>query len=171
MDVGISMSRRYAVMGISATLLAMSAVSVLAQQSVEGFTISGVGQQRTSDVETTFTGGAVLKKDDLTIVADEMTVFSDRSTVVAIGNVVFRQGGTRVSAESATFNLRTRLSAFRRSSGVFAVRSDSPLYFYGETVEQLDSKTYRVTNGGFTTSTQPVPAWQLSSAAMVFSVK
>ena len=36
-------------------------------------------------------------------------------------------------------------------------------YFWGETIEKLGPKTYRITSGGFTTCVQPTPRWELVS--------
>jgi lipopolysaccharide assembly outer membrane protein LptD (OstA) len=171
MGVSASIPRRRCATAIFAAFLAMSAATAVGQQSVEGFAISGASQQRISDVEMRFGGGVILQRGDITVVADDVVLFTDRDLIVATGHVVFSRGENKINSESATFGVKTQLGTFVRAYGVFAVEAVTPLYFYGETVEQTDGKTYRVTNGGFTSSTQPTPSWQGTSAAIVFSVK
>src|ERR1700730_9490963 len=171
MGVSASMSRRLCATAICGAFLAMSAATAVGQQSVGGFAISGASQQRISAIEMKFSGGVTMQRGDITVVADDVTLFTDRDLIVATGNVVFSRGENKVNSESATFDVKTQLGTFVRAYGVFAVQAVTPLYFYGETVDQTNSKTYRVTNGGFTSFTQPTPSWQGSSAAIVFSVK
>ncbi len=37
------------------------------------------------------------------------------------------------------------------------------MYFFGETVEKIGPKKYKIKNGGFTTCVQPTPRWNLSA--------
>jgi len=171
MDASALTSRRHCATAIFAAFLAMSAKTAVGQQSVGGFDISSASQQRISDVEMKFSGGITMQRGDTTVVADDVTFFTDRDVLVATGKVVFSQGGNKINSEGATFDVKTQFGTFVRAYGVFAVQAVTPLYFYGETVEQTDSKTYRVTNGGFTSSTQPNPSWQGRSAAIVFKVE
>jgi lipopolysaccharide assembly outer membrane protein LptD (OstA) len=171
MGVSVSTSRHLCAIAFIAAFLAMSAGTAVGQQLVDGFSISGARQQLISPVETKFSGGVTMQRGDITVVADDVTLFTDRDLIVATGNVVFNQGENKISSASATFGVKSQLGTFLSAYVVFAVQGITPLYFYGETVEQTDSKTYRVTNGGFTSSTQPTPSWQGKSAAIVFSVK
>ena len=38
---------------------------------------------------------------------------------------------------------------------------DNDVYFFGETVEKIGPKKYKITNGGFSTCVQPTPRWDL----------
>ena len=38
-------------------------------------------------------------------------------------------------------------------------------YFYGETLEKLGPKKYRITKGGFTTCVQPTPRWEIIASS------
>ncbi len=40
------------------------------------------------------------------------------------------------------------------------------VYFYGETIEKLDQRKYRLTRGGFTTCVQPTPRWEVTSSSV-----
>ena len=40
---------------------------------------------------------------------------------------------------------------------------DPDVYFYGDTIEKLASRSYRLTRGGFTTCVQPTPRWEVTS--------
>ena len=44
-------------------------------------------------------------------------------------------------------------------------------YFWGETLEKLGARKYRLTNGGFTTCVQPTPRWELSSSTVVLNLR
>ena len=158
MVVSVSTSRRLCVTALSAAFLAMSAASVVGQQSVGGSTIAGASQQRIT---------AAADK----VVADNVTTLAGRDLIVYTGNVVLSRGENKITSESATFNVNTQRWTFVRAYGVFVVQGGAPLYFYGETVEQTDSNTYRLTNGVFTSSTQSTPSWQLTSASIVFSLR
>ena len=171
MGVSATTSRRLCAIAIFAAFVAMSAGTAVGQQSVDGFTIAGASQQRISAVEMKFSGGVTMQRGDTTVVADNVTLFTDRDLIVATGNVVFSRGENKINSESASFDVKAQLGTFVHAHGVFAVQAVTPLYFYGETVEQTDSNTYRVTNGGFTSSTQATPSWQGTSAAMVVSVQ
>ncbi len=47
---------------------------------------------------------------------------------------------------------------------------ETDVYFYGDKVEKLGPRKYRITNGGFTTCVQPTPRWQLTSSTVVLNV-
>ena len=43
---------------------------------------------------------------------------------------------------------------------------DPDVYFYGETIEKLPNRKYRITKGAFTTCVQPTPRWELTSGSV-----
>jgi hypothetical protein len=47
---------------------------------------------------------------------------------------------------------------------------DTDVYFFGETVEKLGPKKYKITNGGFTTCVQPSPRWNLDAGEVVLNI-
>jgi LPS-assembly protein len=54
---------------------------------------------------------------DETFFADEIEIFSDQDRLIAIGNVVFTSGTSRVAAERLDFNTRTKTGTFYNASG------------------------------------------------------
>ncbi len=44
------------------------------------------------------------------------------------------------------------------------------MYFFGEQVEKIGPKKYRITNGGFSTCVQPTPRWELSADTVVLNI-
>src|SRR6185295_10084126 len=47
---------------------------------------------------------------------------------------------------------------------------DPDVYFYGEQLEKLGVRKYRVTRGGFTTCVQPTPRWEVTSKSVVLNL-
>ncbi|MCU0255133.1 MAG: hypothetical protein MUF60_00165 [Vicinamibacterales bacterium] len=43
-------------------------------------------------------------------------------------------------------------------------------YFYGEKLEKLGERKYRITKGGFTTCVQPTPRWEVTSSSATLTV-
>ena len=117
--------------------------------------------------------------NDIQLFADEVELFSDVDRLLARGNVVFVSPGNRISADHLEFNTRTKTGTFYEASGIASVADrgvdrsffgtqEPDAYFWGETLEKLGPKTYKITHGGFTTCVQPTPRWQMvSSTAMI----
>lgn len=104
--------------------------------------------------------------------ADEAEVFPDVDRMRASGNVVFVSGGNRIAADRMEFNTKTKTGTFFVASGIANLEGrgidrslfgtqEPDAYFWGETIEKLGPKTYRITRGGFTTCVQPTPRWEL----------
>src|SRR5437667_3597980 len=132
-------------------------------------------------------GGVELASKDTKIYADEAEVFLDEDRALATGNVVVTQGNNRVAADRADFNIKTRLGTFYHASGIANLQpprqtgrsavaappvSNQPtdVYFFGETIEKIGPKKYRITNGGFTTCVQPTPRWDLHADTVILNV-
>ena len=107
--------------------------------------------------------------------------------MIARGNVVLTQANSRIAADSAEFNIRTRLGTFYRASGIANVQpprqtpqpgivvptqagQETDIYFFGETVEKIGARKYKITNGGFSTCVQPTPRWDLSAETVILYV-
>ena len=89
------------------------------------------------------------------------------------------QGEGQISADRADFNTDTKIGIFYNARGSPASSrrnsrsvpadprrrptSNQPtdVYFFGDTVEKIGPRKYRITNGGFTTCVQPTPRWDL----------
>ena len=138
--------------------------------------------------------------------ADTVELLPDEDHLIATGNVVFTSGTSRIAADRAEFNTKTRTGTFYNASGNASVRGgpdgaspppqpnrvpgvDGPIpgeeaesdramfgtqepevYFYGETIEKLGPKKYRITKGGFSTCVQPVPRWELTSSSVTVTL-
>ena len=133
-------------------------------------------------------GHVELVSKDTTIYADDAWFYTDEDRFVATGNVTFSQGVNRISAERADFNTKTRLGTFFNASGIASVKpqpqtaqpgglalppvpgQETVVYFFGDTVQKLGPKKYKITNGGFTTCVQPTPRWDLHADTVVLNI-
>jgi LPS-assembly protein len=120
--------------------------------------------------------------NDIQLFADEAEVFRDADRVRASGNVVFVSGSNRISAERMEFNTRTKTGTFYVASGIANLENrgferslfgtqEPDAYFYGETIEKLGPKKYRITRGGFTTCVQPTPRWEMVAGTVTLTLE
>jgi LPS-assembly protein len=130
------------------------------------------------------------KESDTKVWADELEWFKNEDRAIAIGNVHFTQGRNQITADRAEFNTKTSLGKFYTAQGIATSRTPRPtastpgmfsapqmpiereadVYFYGDIVEKLGPKKYRITNGGFTTCVQPTPRWEFHTGSMTYNV-
>ena len=126
---------------------------------------------------------------DTRIFADEAEFFVDEDRLLLRGNVTVHQSTGQISADRAEFNVKTRLGTFHNASGIATLKppvqrprpgmvampvvtgQDTDVYFFGETVEKIGPKKYRITKGGFTTCVQPTPRWDLHADTVVLNVE
>ena len=118
--------------------------------------------------------------DEAQFFADHMEIFRDTNRVLASGHVVFVSGSNRISAERMDFNTATRTGTFYVASGTAtlgerAERSmfgtqEPDAYFWGEELQKLGPKKYRITRGGFTACVQPTPRWELISGTATINL-
>jgi len=186
------MSRVFFICALSIVLWA-SARSATAQQvqvTVNGYDVRTYRQERLEEKHWLLTGSVELEQvgGDTKLYADEVEVFEGEDKVLARGNVVLTQGNNRIAADHAEFNTRTRLGTFYSARGMAnippprqapqpggiivptATGLDTDVYFFGETVEKLGIKKYKITNGGFSTCVQPTPRWELFADTVVLNV-
>jgi LPS-assembly protein len=112
--------------------------------------------------------------------ADELDMFTDTNRLVARGNVVFVNPEGRISAERVEFNTKDQVGTFYEASGIMSLGDqvereqfggqDPDVYFYGETVEKVGERKYRITRGAFTTCVQPTPRWELTSGTVTLNL-
>jgi LPS-assembly protein len=157
----------------------------LQAQVPAGWGASSDTQARLGENHWRLAGGVAIEQGDTKIYADEIETFVNEDRAVASGNVLISQGQLRIAANRADFNTKTRLGTFYNASGI-AVQprqaqrprpgavalpaqtgQDTEVYFYGEVIEKIGPKKYKITNGGFTTCVQPTPRWQLTSKTLV----
>ena len=140
--------------------------------------------QRIGESHWKLTGDVEIEKDDMKIFADEVEVFTDQDLLIAKGNVTLTTASQRISAESLEFNTRTKLGTFRHASGSALLQQpqerpaeksefgtqEPEILFYGEKLEKIGERKYRITKGGFTTCVQPRPRWEITSGTAVLSI-
>jgi LPS-assembly protein len=112
--------------------------------------------------------------------ADEVDYYLDTSRLVASGNVVFADADGRIAADQVDFNAATGTGTFRNASGSMRISSgvnladfagqEPDVYFYGEVVEKLGVRRYRLTRGAFTTCVQPTPRWEVTSKTVTINL-
>jgi LPS-assembly protein len=126
---------------------------------------------------------------DTKIYADDVKWTTEKNHAIATGSVVVAQGNNRIAAERADFNTDTGLGIFYNASGVAFVQppkqaprpgagiavpqvpgQENVVYFFGDTVEKLGPKKYKIKKGGFTTCVQPTPRWDLHADTVVLNV-
>jgi len=107
--------------------------------------------------------------------ADQVEVNIKSGEFTARGNVVFQTPTTRVAAESAVFNSKTKLGIFTNATGIASLGErgrqnqsmfgtlEPDVYFYGSEIEKIGADKYRINKGGFTTCVQPTPRWEIVS--------
>ena len=47
---------------------------------------------------------------------------------------------------------------------------DTVVYFFGEKIEKIGPKKYKITNGGFSTCVQPTPRWDLNAGTVILNI-
>ena len=124
---------------------------------------------------------------DTKIYADDVWAYTGENRAIATGNVLFAQGNDRISAEHAEFDTETRLGTFYNAWGLASVKpqpqsarpgafapppmagQDTVVYFFGEKIEKIGPKKFRITNGGFSTCVQPTPRWDLNAGTVIIN--
>jgi LPS-assembly protein len=141
-----------------------------------------------NDKEHHYIGKVEFDAGDTKLYADDVWYYVDQNRAVATGNVVFRQGTNQISADRAEFDTKTRLGTFYNASGFATAQpprqtaapggvalpprtgQDTIVYFFGETVEKIGPKKYKIISGGFTTCVQPTPRWDLHAGTIVLNI-
>lgn len=124
------------------------------------------------------TGQVHIECPQMTFFADAIELFTDPELrLVASGNVVFTNPEGRIAAERVEFNVAKGTGTFHQASGILSLGSDvdraqfgnqdPDVYFYGDTIDKLDGRSYRLTRGGFTTCVQPTPRWEVTSGSVL----
>ena len=118
--------------------------------------------------------------DEMQLFADHMESFQTEGRILAHGNVVFVSGGSRITAERMEFNTKTRTGTFYVATGTAVLRdkadpnifgSQEPdAYFWGEELQKIGPKKYRILHGGLTTCVQPTPRWDLHSDSITLNL-
>ncbi len=115
-----------------------------------------------------------------TLFADQIEMFRDTNRLIAQGNVVFSTAEGRLSAERLEYDVATGTGTFTDAAGLMSLgaqadrrqfgNQDADVYFYGEKIERLGPKRYRLTRGAFTTCVQPTPRWEVASGTVTLNL-
>jgi LPS-assembly protein len=128
------------------------------------------------------TGQVEIESDSGTkFFADEIDIFSSPTLrLVATGNVVFTNAEGRIAAERAEFDIGAGTGTFYQASGILSIGDEvdralfsgqePDVYFYGDTIEKVSARSYKLTRGGFSTCVQPTPRWEVTSGAVVINL-
>jgi LPS-assembly protein len=107
--------------------------------------------------------------------ADQVEINIKSGELTARGNVVLQTPTSRLAAETAVFNTKTKLGTFSNATGIAQLGErgrqnqsmfgtlEPDVYFYGVEIEKVGVDKYRIHKGGFTTCVQPTPRWEIVS--------
>lgn len=87
-------------------------------------------------------------------------------TIEARGNVVFMSGEERISGETLRLDLDTGKGLFTKASGYL----QPDILFEADSIERVDSDTYRLKGASFTACTQPNPRWQFKARSATVDI-
>ena len=116
----------------------------------------------------------------LSFSADQVELFTDTNTLTASGNVVFTNPEGRIAAERIEYDWTSGRGTFFQASGIMSLgptvdraqfgNQDPDVYFYGDVIEKISNRQYKITRGGFTTCVQPTPRWEVTSGSMTINL-
>ena len=150
-------------------------------QTVPGLSVSKQWTiERIGENHWKLTGAVEIERDDTKLFADEVEVFNDTDRVIARGNVVVNTQDSRIAADRADFNLKTKNGIFYDAAGTASLGDEvdrslfgtlePDAYFYGDIIEKVGRRKYRISKGGFTTCVQPTPRWELTSSSVTLNL-
>jgi LPS-assembly protein len=109
--------------------------------------------------------------DDSQFFAEYVEVFPDRHQIVATRNVTVVSSSSRISAERAVFDTKTKLGVFYNADGWANLgdRVDRSMFgtqepdarFRGKEIHKIGPKKYKIVDGAFSTCVQPTPRWEI----------
>ena len=107
-------------------------------------------------------------------------MLTDQQLLVAVGNVVYVAEGARLAADRAEVNINDLTGTFFNANGSVNMADEversmfgtqePDMFFYGETIEKLGPRTYRLTKGSFTSCVQPTPRWEMSASSLTLNL-
>ena len=137
--------------------------------------------EQLSDTHLRLIGEVEIDGDGYQFFADQVDLFTDESLLVAVGNVVYTGDGGRVAADRVEFHTEELTATFYNATGSIVIQEDDiersmfgtqepDMMFFGETVEKLGPRRYRLTKGGFSSCVQPTPRWQLTASTLTLNL-
>lgn len=172
------------------SVLAFAPAVARAQTSVPETTKSDSREFTNNQKNVHFIGHVEMERPETktSIYAEDVVYTEEGNHAVATGNVLVAQGTNRLAAERAEFNTETGLGTFFNAWGIASVQpprqpmrsgsiapppiagQDTTVLFFGEKIEKVGPKKYRITNGGFSTCMQPTPRWDLTAGTVVLNI-
>ena len=137
--------------------------------------------ERVTSTHLRLTGQVQIECPQMSFFADAIDIYTEPELrLVASGNVVFANPEGRIAAESVEFNIAKGTGTFHVASGILALGDqvdraefggqEPEVYFYGDTIEKLEQRKYKLTRGGFTTCVQPTPRWEITSGSVMLTL-
>lgn len=123
-------------------------------------------QEYVRDEYVVLEGAVKLNYQDVVMSADKLTYNFKTKDVTAEGNVIIDQGPQRIWGDRAFFNMESKTGTFFNASGSF----QSSVFFSGDKIEKLDERSYRLTNGLFTSCELDDPSWSFRLRSGVVTV-
>ena len=170
--------------GIAACLLVVAAAGSAYAQLLPGFDFDSrqFRIEQVGDDHFRLLGEVEIDGDGYQFFADQVDLYPAETRLVAEGNVVYVGDGGRVAAERAEFDTETLTATFHDATVAVTLgegeveRSmfgshEPDMLFYGETIEKLGPRTYRLTRGGFTSCLQPTPRWQMTASSITLNLE
>ncbi len=158
------------VVSLLAMLSALAAGPAFAQQ-VPGFRLAKQSRIEVRGDHYHLEGQVELEQGNQKFYADVVDYYHDTRKMIATGNVVYSAPESRVAADRLEFDLATKTGTFYNASGSASLgeKADKSFFgtqepdalFYGETIEKIGPRKYKITKGGFTSCVQPTPRWEL----------
>jgi LPS-assembly protein len=160
-------SRAFALLTALAVLLPVTALA----QQVPGFKVTKQLKIDINGSKYHLEGEVEMTEGNQKFYADQVDYDMETKVMVATGNVVYSSPQTRIAADTLEYNQETKLAIFHNATGStylgekvdrsFFGTQEPDALFYGERVEKIGPKRYRITRGGFTSCVQPTPRWEL----------
>ncbi|MEO8361598.1 MAG: LPS assembly protein LptD [Vicinamibacteria bacterium] len=120
-----------------------------------------------------YEGFVDLRFGQLRIQADSLNMFDETKPdgtsaqrIEATGNVVFMSGQERISGETLRLDLDTGKGIFTKASGYL----QPDVLFEADSIERVDSDTYKLKGARFTACTQPTPRWMFKAHSATVDV-
>ena len=118
--------------------------------------------------------------DNLQLFANTVELYREEGRLIAVGDVVFVSGESRISAVRLEFDTKTKTGTFYNASGTTVLRDkanpgqfgtqEPNAFFWGEELHKAGPKEYRIVRGGFTACVQPTPRWEVGSGSITLNL-
>jgi len=137
--------------------------------------------EQLSDNHLRLIGEVEIDGDGYQFFADQVDLYTDESRLVAVGNVVYAGDGGRVAADRVEFHTEDLTATFYEATGSITLQEEDiersmfgtqepDMIFYGDTIEKLGPRIYRLTKGGFTSCIQPTPRWHMTATTLTLNL-